>query len=182
MQKIIYCLVIFVAVSCGGGSTSNDNNQTELVQPTPTLLSYSISNKFLEVGEIVSISYGCTNMPSGLPSSFNEWFVDGEIANMITFGSNGFTVLKGHAPTMGWSGGPPMNSIYVAYDDHFESEYSLMAPSSASVNFSPRINANGSYQVKGSCVNAEGSSTTSMTFTVLPGNYDRELFDNVEIQ
>ena len=57
-----------------------------------------------------------------------------------------------------------------------------MAPSSASVNFSPRINANGSYQVKGSCRNAEGYSTTGMTFTVLPGNYDRELFDNVEIQ
>ena len=70
----------------------------------------------------------------------------------------------------------------MAYDDHFESEYSLMAPSSASVNFSPRINANGSYQVIGSCFNAEGYSTNSMTFTVLPGNYDRELFDNVEIQ
>ena len=176
MQRIIYCLLIFVAVSCGGGSTSNDDNQTE-PQPTPTLLSYSISNKFLEVGEIVTISYGCTNMPSGS----NEWFVAGNNAN-IFFGWDGFTVLKGHAPTVGWSGGPPMNSIYVAYDDHFESEYSLMAPSSASVNFSPRINANGSYQVKGSCANAEGSSTTSMTFTVLPGNYDRELFDNVEIQ
>ena len=177
MQRIIYCLLIFVAVSCGGGSTSNDDNQTEPL-PTPTLLSYSISNKFLEVGEIVTISYGCTNMPSGS----NEWFVDG-LAHFITFGWAGPTALKGHAPTGGHSGGPPPpEHIYVAYDDHFESDYSPMAPSSASVNFSPRINANGSYQVIGTCANAEGSSTTSMTFTVLPGNYDRELFDNVEIQ
>ena len=177
MQRIIYCLLIFVAVSCGGGSTSNDDNQTE-PRSTPTLLSYSISNKFLEVGEIVTISYGCTNMLVGFSARNSQ----GEF-NRISFGWDGPTVLKGHAPYIGGSGGPPPpEHIYVAYDDHFESEYSLMAPSSASVNFSPRINANGSYQVIGSCFNAEGYSTNSMTFTVLPGNYDRELFDNVEIQ
>ena len=171
-----FSLILLVAfTACGGGGSSEEPQP--LQNPVATL---SISENFPVMDEEIEISYTCKNVPA------SDYYVVFSKNTSI----NGFrvmpeTVLHGNAYNTGFTGGS--GPLQIIWGDHFfqnPNTFSNMT-FTGRVNFSPTEFSFGEYLASGLCSNTadmERIAYMNLTFTVLPGNFDLEVFDYAEFQ
>ena len=167
---------MFVAfTACGGGGSSEEPQP--LPNPVATL---SITENFPVMDEEIEISYTCAN----LPANYYE-IVFSENTSIYGSKAQPETVLFGFAyriPNAGRSG-----PLQIGWGDHFfqnPNTFSNMT-FTGRVNFSPTEFSFGEYLASGLCSNTadmERIAYMNLTFTVLPGNFDLEVFDYAEFQ
>ena len=173
-MKYLPLILLVIFTACGGGGSSEEPQS--LPNPVAAL---SISENFPVMDEEIEISYTCTNLPS---SNYAVIFSKNYSVNGLRVSPE--SVLDGHSinyVTSGSSGG-----LQIIWGNHFFQISSLFdsMPSSAKVNFSPTEFSFGEYLVSGFCMNLTSGFKADMnlTFTVLPGNFDSEIFDYAEFQ
>lgn len=177
-MKILMLMVSLAFTACGGGGGNEQIRLQEesLLDPVANLRSSQI---FPMADEEVEISYTCANLPS---SNYAVVFSKNYSVNGLKVSPE--SVLEGHSVNNVTSGGSALLQIF--WGNHFFQISSLFdsMPSSAKVNFSPTEFSFGEYLASGFCMNlASGfKADMNLTFTVLPGNFDSEIFDYAEFQ
>ncbi len=174
-----FSLILFVAfTACGGGGNSAERPPLQ----DPVIATLSISQSFPIMYEKIEITFACTNMSQlGHFVGFSKNFVSGEgITN---------DVLNGQSYNHG--GGAASGSLWMGFitngvNDHFYGQIqpNLIMPSYGNVYFYTSEFALGEYSGAGKCQNYNSGFEDDMdlTFTVLSGNFDLEIFDNAEFQ
>ncbi len=171
-----FSLILFVAfTACGGGEGGGSGEEPQpLPNPVATL---SISENFPVMDEEIEISYTCTNLPS---SNYAVIFSKNYSVNGLRVSPE--SVLEGYSVNNVTSAS--FGGLQIIWGNHFFQISSLFdsMPSSARVNFSPTEFSFGEYLVSGFCMNLTFKADMNLTFTVLPGNFDSEIFDYAEFQ
>ena len=173
-MKYLPLILSVIFTACGGGGSSEEPQS--LPNPVAAL---SISENFPVMDEEIEISYTCTNLPL---TNYAVIFSKNRGVNDFRVSSE--SVLEGHATNSVFSGSS--GGFQIIWGNHFHqiSNTFISMPSSAIAYFSPTEFSFGEYLASGFCMNTTSGFKADMnlTFTVLPGNFDSEIFDYAEFQ